>query len=150
MPDWQPGSVPDFCPICGVYWECGHKLMGRAQAFERGREGTGEMSEFEEAVEAASAKGKQILRDALEASIRESENQGWNERNPWTHIIWDKPDSLGLAKADGGDLTFGTSEEARRKPLPDVEYLSRQREEPPFDPNVQPVLRYIDEDEDDG
>ena len=57
----------------------------------------GEMSEFEEAVNAASAKGKQLLReridqrsDALEASIRESENQGWNERNPGTHIIWDK------------------------------------------------------------
>ena len=83
MPDWQPVSVPDFCPTCGVYWECEHKLMGRAQT-------------------------------------------------------------------DGGDLTFSTSEEARRKPLPDVEYLSRQREEPPFDPNVQPVLRYIDEDEDDG
>ena len=98
MPDWQLVSVPDFCPTCGVYWECGHKLMGRAQAFERGREDTGEMSEFEEAVEAASAAGKQLLReridqrfDELKASIRDSENQGWNERNPGTHIIWDKP-----------------------------------------------------------
>ena len=22
MPDGQPVSVPDFCPTCGVYWEC--------------------------------------------------------------------------------------------------------------------------------
>ena len=134
MPDWQPVSVPDFCPTCGVYWECEH-----VRALEGGqREATPD--------EVSRAIGQ----DVLEASIRESENQGWNERNPGTHFTFNKLDSLGLAQADGGDLTFGTSEEARRKPLPDVEYLSRQREEPPFDPNVQPVLRYIDEDEDDG
>ena len=85
MPNWQPVSVPDFCPTCGGYWECEC-------------EDTGEMSEFEEAVEAASAAGKQLLLeridqrfDELKASIRDSENQGWNERNPGTHIIWDKP-----------------------------------------------------------
>ena len=22
MANWQPVSVPDFCPTCGVYWEC--------------------------------------------------------------------------------------------------------------------------------
>ena len=22
MPDWVPQVAPDFCPTCGVYWEC--------------------------------------------------------------------------------------------------------------------------------
>ena len=107
MPDWQPVSVPDFCPTCGVYWECGHRdaeLIAALMASGMTDEGVGRLKEF----------------------------------------------AQGTAKADGGDPTFGTSEKARRKPLPDVEYLSRQREEPPFDPHVQPVLRYIDEDEDDA
>ena len=27
MPDWQPVAVPDFCPTCGVYWECEHGII---------------------------------------------------------------------------------------------------------------------------
>ena len=28
MASWQPVSVPDFCPTCGVYWECGCSERG--------------------------------------------------------------------------------------------------------------------------
>ena len=41
MPDWQPVSVPDFCPICKVYWECGCRPVGAAlkpEDIERARQ----------------------------------------------------------------------------------------------------------------
>ena len=27
MPDWVPQVAPDFCPTCGVYWECEHGII---------------------------------------------------------------------------------------------------------------------------
>ena len=78
MPNWQPVSVPDFCPTCGVYWECEC-------------EDTDEMSEFEEAVEAASAAGKRRLREMIDRRFDES-------GIPDT-FTFNKLDSLGLAKA---------------------------------------------------
>ena len=71
MPDWQPVAVPVLCPRCGAYWECACR----------------EASRISEEV-------------AIEASIRESERQGWNERNPETHFTFTKLGSLGLAKAE--------------------------------------------------
>ena len=26
-PDWVPQVAPDFCPTCGVYWECEHGII---------------------------------------------------------------------------------------------------------------------------
>ena len=74
MPDWQPVSVPDFCPTCGVYWEC--------------------------------------------ECPREEQLAGTLQQR-----LVNSPSSIGRP---------AFSKDA------------------PFDPNVQPVLRYIDEDEDDA
>ena len=80
MPDWQPVSVPDFCPICGVYWECGCRLG---------------LSEIEAAVtNNFDPKGMKRTLDKFFDNIPDT-------------FTFNKLDSLGLAKAD--DAPVGNS-----------------------------------------
>ena len=102
QPDWVPQVAPDFCPTCGVYWECECGVVDQEEA----------RTKFIPELPPSSLGGELMRRfteenahpgfappTALEASIRESENQGWNERNPGTHFTFNKLDSLGLARA---------------------------------------------------
>ena len=94
MTDWVPQVAPDFCPACGVYWECEHRSVGAALTVEDIRPAV-------QHIKSADPLGDHLMQQFMEENARPG-------------------------------------------------FAPPHVEDPPFDPNVQPALRYIDEDADDA